>query len=199
MAADNFNRANETPLASPWVLQSGSSGQVNLVSNAVQANTSADKLVYYSGSATQEKQYSQAVINSKPNSNDWGPAVRIGSNGLSGYIMAQYDPGSNFRGISKFVAANFFMVATGGSTTAVGDTARVEADGTSIKTYKNGILDISGTDSSLTTAGNGAGLFIYESGGAIDDWEGGDIPFIPYISSSYSDYKIPKLVPTLNL
>lgn len=176
MATDNFNRADESPLQFPWTQEAGSGGDIILVSNAIRAAGSSDKLYYYDGAVTVADQYSQANIVTKPTANDWGPACRIGTNGFSGYIAAQYDSGSNFRGITKFVSGSFTVIASGGATSAVGDTVGVEAEGTTIRTKKNGVTDLTTTDSSLTGTGNGVGVFIYEPGGAIDDWEGGDLP-----------------------
>jgi hypothetical protein len=54
MASDNFNRANETPLAAPWTKQGNQN--FNLVSNAVRAAVTGDSYYYYSGAASSADQ-----------------------------------------------------------------------------------------------------------------------------------------------
>lgn len=181
MASDNFNRANETPLAAPWT-KNGGTGNFNLVSNGVQASVSDDKYYYYAGAVSSPDQYSQATMVSAPSSQDWGPAVRIGGAGHTttpeGYFFDVYIGGSS-GGVQKHVNGAFTIIAATASSVAPGDTLRIEVEGTALRGYKNGVLLTSTTDTSLASAGNGVGFFIYETGGSIDDWSGGDLTAPP--------------------
>ena len=172
MASDDFNRANETPLAPPWVKAFGA--DFNLVSNAVQGTTSANSLWYYNGSASSADQFSEATMASAVPGNDWGPAVRVGGAGDQDcYFFDQYNGAGG--GLSKFVAGQFSTITTGGSPIATGDSQRIEVEGSAIRGYVNGTQKHSATDTSISGQGDGAGLFIYEAGGAIDNWSGGDL------------------------
>lgn len=174
MATDNFNRANETPLASPWTNSDGAN--YNLSSNAVTgAGGDGDRLWYRSGAASSADQYAQATQVAGPTSDDWGPAVRVGSNGTkSGYIHNVY---VNEERLFKFVNGAFTIILSHNVDAANGDVVRVEAEGSTIRAKING-SQVTGspvTDTSLTTAGNGVGLYSWGSGGTLDDWEGGDL------------------------
>lgn len=174
-ATDNFNRADETPLGAPWAELAGSTGDVNLVSNAVQKSGSdGDLFVYYSGASTSADQFSQATQVTGPTADDWGPAVRIGADGFSGYVNVAFEDGEQ---IFKIVAGSFTQLLLHNDPVANGDTVRIEAEGSSVRGFINGAPNTGSpvTDTSLTTAGNGPGLLFFTSGGAIDDWAGGDL------------------------
>lgn len=172
---DDFNRANETPIAAPWTQQSGSGGTINLASNAVTAGSAADKFYYYSGATATANQFSQWVSNSSVTNDDWGPAVRIGENGFSGYWFSQYTAGSEE--ILCYDGGSFSSIlALDISNLTNGQTVYIEANGSSITCKKNGATVMGPTtDTLLTAAGNGVGVFLYQTGGAIDTWQGGDI------------------------
>ena len=70
-ASDNFNRADENPLAAPWTAVMGSAAR--LVSNAVRPD--ADVMIGYTGSVSSINQYSECVA---PNATtqEAGPACR---------------------------------------------------------------------------------------------------------------------------
>jgi hypothetical protein len=171
--SDNFTRANETPIASPWVELSGSTGNVNLASNAITHTADGDFFLYYShGSGWNADQSSQWQYVSEISADqDWGPAVRVGSNGFSGYFYDQYDLG---RLILKFVAGSASTVETASGAGGTGVPYKIDATGSTIRYYDNGTENANSpvTDTSLTTAGNGAGVFFYGNGGSIDAFLG---------------------------
>lgn len=173
MATDNFNRADETPIAAPWTKQ-GAGGNFNLSSNTmVKASSADDSMYYYSGAASSPDQFSEAKIVTKPTSNDWGPAVRIGGTGVTGYF---YDNYINDPQISKHINGVYTEIASlgGGDTTVVGDVERLEVSGTTLKAFINGVQKGSNATDASITSGQ-PGIFWYENSGAIDDWAGGDL------------------------
>lgn len=181
-ATDNFNRADETPLASPWgVAHGGAGGNCNLVSNAITASTASNKFIYHGSSVTSADQYAQWLYASAITNDDWGPAVRINNTGgeRHGYWYSVYQGGLD--GLNKFIANSFTQVEAWHQAAGVGNTVRIEASGSTISGYLNG-AQVSGspaTDTSLTTAGLGAGAFVFETGGSIDDFDGGDLGGAP--------------------
>lgn len=180
-AVDDFERPNESPVASPWVKSSGS--DFNLVSGGLVNTASGDTAYYYLGSATSADQFAQITNDAGANS-DCGALCRVGSSGaLSGYMASSYEalPG---RLLAKFVGGSYTTIASEGATWAGSSTAvfRVEAEGSSIRYLYNGSLFLGPTtDTSLAGAGNGAGIFIFETGVTITSWAGGDLnpPVIP--------------------
>lgn len=188
--SDNFNRANETPIASPWVELAGSTGDVNLSSNAITHSASGDLFLYHnnSGSGWNADQSSQFLYASQVGSNsDWGPAVRIGSaSGITGYWYSQYGGG---REVAKLISGSYSQIEVASGNSSVGTTYKIDIAGSTIRYYDNGVENANspGTDTSLSTAGNGPGLFIYETGGSLDDFlatgeitGGGGNPYYAY-------------------
>lgn len=169
---DNFNRSNETPIASPWAQQSGSASTINLSGNAITHASTGDTYYYYSnGSGWNADQSSQFLLATAVTSGDFGPAVRIGVSGVSGYFYSNYSA-SSFRGPAKHVSGSYSIIESGYASVSAGQTIKIDVVGSTIRCYANGAEDAlsPATDTSLATAGNGAGVFIYETGGSLDDF-----------------------------
>lgn len=168
--SDNFNRADETPVSAPWTQLAGSASTINLASNALTNPSAGDTFYYYSHAGGWDAdQTSQWTYASHISSSDWGAAVRIGSNGFSGYWYSLYEPGSS---ISKYVAGSYTQVELTGSTSLTGDIYKLSAIGSTLSYSINGteLANSPVTDTSLATAGNGPGVFIYDDGGSLDDF-----------------------------
>ena len=177
--SDNFDRSNETPVAAPWILQPGSTGNVDLVSNHLESNgTAGDKFVYYEGAVDQADQFSECVISE--GSIDGGPAVRIGGNGsaVSGYFIT-------FHALGKLVNGTFTHLGNLGTGFFLenGDRVRMQAcdigfGSSEIRVYVNDVEVPHGPwiDGDLDTGEVGA--FLYESFGGTDyitEWKGGNL------------------------
>lgn len=180
-ASDNFNRANETPLAAPWIESPSTSGQFNLVSNAVVGNGD-DASYHYQGAATTEEQYSQisTAAGSVTSTSAGGPCVRMSTTGtLDAY---EYD---NFTNTS---AGEILKWDGGASTSMIAGSIpralplRIEAEGSSIRIYANGVLSATTTDTAVN-AGGQPGMFWYHTS-SFDDWEGGDLGAQPTFRGS---------------
>lgn len=173
---DGFNRANETPIASPWVEQAGSTGDINLSSSAITKSSAGDLLFYHnnSGGGWNADQSSQFTYATSISSDDWGPAIRISSLGtFDCYFYNQYTGGGVAREIAKFVNGTLTTIeAASGTGPTVGHTYKIDVAGSTIRYYDNGSENGNspGTDTSLSTAGNGPGAFYYASGGSLDDF-----------------------------
>jgi len=171
-ATDDFNRADETPVAAPWTQQSGSGTTFNLASNALVLVSAANAIYYYAGAASTADQYSECT-NVGAGGKFAGPSVRVGSDGFSGYNLE-----AAFNQLSKFVSGSLTLIGSGLSPTILtGHVMRVEASGSSIHAlYDGSEMTVSPvTDTSLTTAGNGVGVLMGETGAPMDNWSGGDL------------------------
>jgi len=180
-ASDNFNRANENPLAAPWTLLNGA--DLQLISNGVQAVTnSTDKWWYYLGATSSADQYSQVKIITE-NSGDMGPYVRLGTN--PGVINAYLSRGTNSgETLSKRIGVTTTTLVAHNVDIVANDVGRVEAEGSTIRYLINGSLTAQATDTEITDAGVGVGFYIYTTTDKIDDWEGGDFVATPIVNSA---------------
>ena len=168
--SDAFTRANETPITAPWTVLAGSTGTINLATNAITKNGAGDCFYYYNNAAGwNADQSSQFLYATTITNNDWGPAVRIGSNGFSGYC---YDVTSSGALLFKFVAGTFTSIESAAAGAAAGQTVKLDVAGSTLTYSRNGTPDANspGTDTSLTTAGNGAGVLLFDTGGSLDDF-----------------------------
>lgn len=174
-ATDAFTRADETPLASPWTRLTGSTGNLNLSSNAVTASAQGDKFYYYSGAASSGDHYSQWTNPTRVTNDDWGPAVRVGANGFSGYWFSVFATVDG-QAVNKFDGGSFSLVENlPDFTPANGDIYRCEISGSTITSKRNG-AEVSGSPSTdLTLTGGQPGVFNYDTGGSLDDFDGGDL------------------------
>lgn len=175
LASDNFDRANENPIASPWV----SSGQVSMqiVTNvAVSVNAAQDGAAYYTLSWP-NNQYSQATINTTATA---GGGTGCGlsfrqTNSSNGYRVVIDDAGSNNVELGKFVSGSFSSIWVRTSAFTTGDTFRAEISGTTIKVFVAGVqVGADTTDSSLSSGNVGIAYSSNETC-SIDNWSGGSL------------------------
>jgi hypothetical protein len=181
-ATDNFNRANESPIAAPWSAHSNGS-IFELASNGIDkpSGQQGDAYIAYVGSCATADQYSEIKQVAGVTGNDWGPAVRVGGAGNAGVAEGYFvDANPGPWTVGKHVNGFFSTIGTLTQAQPVnGDVLRIEVVGTTLTMFKNGVNIGSTTDGSITGAGDGAGVFIYDTGGSLDDWAGGDIGGTP--------------------
>lgn len=166
---DDFNRANETPLASPWVKALGTNN-ANLSSNQVVSSGSDDKLYYYTGATATADHYSE-ITSATATSAFEGPAVRISASSDNAYVVIL----GGFHAFYKCVAGSFSSLAATGVGEVNNATCRLVVEGSSLSYYQAGVLSSGSpiTDSSITVEGDGAGFWLYD--GSLDNWEGADL------------------------
>lgn len=174
MASDNFNRADEDPIAGNWTIVEGN---VRLVSNTMAGPSApADSLAYYNADTPQNDQFSE-IVAATPSNNDWGVACRI-SAGANGYVFEVFDATPQF---AKIVSGTFTQLNTLSPWTnvAAADVVRIEAAGTTLRAKVNGV-EVGGsplTDSSI--ASGGAGAFFFDNNVRLDNWQGGSLAATP--------------------
>lgn len=188
---DPFNRSNEFPLLPPWLLWVGDA--VDLVANEIVKSTgTADTFWYYNDTFSAD-QYAQAIEASAVTNHDWGPSVRVGGAGHSnigeGYWLSSNAAGTGAI-LNKEVNGSFTQLASNSwGTYALGDTLRIEAQGTTIRALRNGTQYSTVTDASLS--GGFPGLFWFEPSGSVDNWEGGDLVAAPAVARGFSPRRMP--------
>lgn len=167
-ASDDFNRANETPISAPWTLAMGT--KPNLASNAMSAAASADTLVYYSGAASTANQYAQTQ--SSTDNPDCGPAVRVSASVDDAYFLTSANVGNVYW---KCVATTVSSFASTGFVAGVGagNIIKLEVSGSTLTKSENGVAGTSTTDTSISAAGDGVGVFMFAN--TLDNWQGADI------------------------
>lgn len=175
--SDSFNRADETPIASPWTKLTGSTGNVNLSSNAVVKSGVGDYYAYYSNASGWNADQTSEIRSGSAATTfcDAGVAVRVGSSGLSGYFITIYSGGLS---VVKHVTGTYSWIESFASNNVANSTLyKISAVGSTIRYYAAGVEDANSpaTDTSLSTAGNGAGFFMYDGpvvSQGMDDWTG---------------------------
>ncbi|MGB0971912.1 MAG: hypothetical protein ACPGVG_13270 [Mycobacterium sp.] len=162
---DDFNRANEDlEDSADWTLADGSAGALTIVSNEV--NSPGTNTGYHCPDQGDDDHYAQAKL------------VKTGANN---WLCVRQDGWRNWYGIRASGTALQIYRRTNGSFSsslgswsglAAGDVLKIEAEGTTIKAYVNGVERISITDSTHTTGRQG--LTAYSGTGAVwDDFEAG--------------------------
>ena len=182
-ATDDFNRADDTTLGPNWSVVGNAFGiasnKANFQDGAAGTGTQ-EGLVRWIADAVGDDQYAQAIVSGFGFLGMLGPAVRVsgvwGSVNANAYFyFGRNSPDSG--GISKFVNNVETQIATGLSGFVNADLLRIEAEGTTIRAYKNGVqhgIDI--TDASI--ASGSFGLYAYTDcppTGTYEDFEGGEL------------------------
>lgn len=180
LATDDFNRADASDLGANWT-KKGDQGSddppLHIVSNQAASHLGygATYCMIYTGVACPDDHYSQGVIVNCTNFHGIAARVTDYNNCYVFGIASTYFGGSSstYR-IWKVVAGTYTSLGTGTATRATSDVLKIEANGTAIKGYVNGVEDVSVTDSSITTGDFGIWVFATSAAARFDDWEGGD-------------------------
>lgn len=170
--SDNFDRANGAPGAN-WTDRG--SGTWTISSNQLYQTASAGsyRMLGYTGAALASDNYSvQAACTSLSGSVGPGVCARMPSGtAVTGYGMIIFAGDTCY--IVEITAGVESIIDTGTISIVSGTayTIRLEVEGTAIRGYVNGVLDLSVTDASLTTGI--PGLITYGGGsvGTANRWD----------------------------
>ena len=173
---DTFDRANSSNLGADWAEDSGDWA---IVSNNVRCNTTAGayRKLRWVGAALDSANYSVEVVARSGNiSNGIGPAVRLAASSAVtyyGYVIF----GGDAAYLVEITAGGEAILDTGSAITASTNyTLRLEVDGSTIRGYLNGVLDVSATDTSL--ASGPPGIMAYGGSDAntyVTTWTASDL------------------------
>jgi len=172
--SDNFARDS---LGSDWT---AADGTCSITSKQAGFTLGSDHyaLCVYSAFEPGTNQYAQANINSLSGSGYIGVGVRMSRTvGVeTGYIGLVSGGGSAIvkllGGSSTYVAGSNFS----GPTFAANDNVRLEADGPTLKLYKNGAVVLTGTDRSIRVGFTGYAGSTF-AGRLLNNFRGGDLAF----------------------
>ena len=181
---DSFNRADQAGLGTSsqgtwsWSTNILDIGQINIVSNqAKQQNGTLTGIHRAQIDLASSDNYAQAlIVNRGTNaSSNAGVCCRFGTNTFYLALVSQ-----NSVSLFRYSSSTYTQIgSTATVTVSLPQVIRVEAVGSSIKAYWNGVLVVSGTDSIITTGLRG-GLRMGGSGGGtqciVDDFKMGDLP-----------------------
>lgn len=168
MVTDLFNRANENPLSGGgnWG-GNGVDAQFQVVSNQAQSAV-AMAVSRYTGTTFGADQWSSV----KATGSDGSFVVVRSQPSAATYYFAGKNSGSK---IYKSVAGTQTLLASKACTWVAGDAMELRIVGSVLTLLRNGVVELTVTDTSITAAGAPG---IAGSGGTtvtMDDWVGGDV------------------------
>lgn len=168
---DNFNRADEEPITSPWATSTGWDA-LKVHNNKMFAAVDNHCAAYYNATFS-NNQYSQIVSAEHYGGVEHGPMVRISASARTSYYFLRNDDASVQ--LRKWVAGTYELIGTCSGTPSFtgGAIMRLEANGTSITAKVGGTTICTATDSAVS-AGY-PGVWISALNKDVDDWAGGDL------------------------
>ncbi len=174
-ATDTFTAADGTALttySANWTLNGGG---FSIYSNALCNNGSGDYAAHWNADTFEDDQYASCKIT--VGSSYIGPAVRVASGSTKTYYGI-YGGGST---AYMYVAVDggWTQLGSTGSAWATNDVIRIEANGTTISSTKNGsATGMPGPVTNNSIASGYAGVTGYaglDTTHRLDDWEGGNL------------------------
>jgi hypothetical protein len=192
---DNFNRADENPLAGGWrtgVLQGSVSFNLKLVSNQVLSTSPAapgDKAWDTTFTADQESYTTVASVDVGANNAAFA-FVRVANPGVVGSTSGYYAvfARSGLTRVYEFHsgggAGSLLFSGGSGSTLLAGDVVGLRMVGTKMQAFWNGVVVLSGDDLTYSAGGYiGAGVAGSDYA-ALSNFGGGNVPFneLPVVS-----------------
>lgn len=167
--SDTFNRANTSDLGAGWVEVSG---DWSIVSNQLSPGAAGGTIILRAaGAMDSSDNYAQATI-AATTAASHGVWCRGNSNISSGYLWR--NDGTSWD-LFSVIGGSFTAIGSYTAAAAPGDVAKVQAVGSTIKGFVNGVERVSVTDTGVTT-GTSVGIRS-ESSGAIrfDDFAAADV------------------------
>jgi hypothetical protein len=177
--ADTFTYANgnlATVSSGKWTMDTWFSTDLVVSGNAITgvaaSGSRSDVITSWAGSTTD--QWADLKIASGSGSGSPGPVVR--SNGAGTYYFVTCNIGGTPT-LQRATGNSAFALAGGTHVVAVGDVLRLEAQGTTLRVFVNGVLDITFTDTNIASGKPG----VYGTIATIfgDNWAAGDFSTPP--------------------
>jgi hypothetical protein len=166
---DDFNRANSTDLGVSWVEVSG---DWSIVSSQLSPGAAGGTIILRAAGAMATNDHSAQATIAATTAASQGVWCRGNANITSGYLWR--NNGSSWD-LFSVVGGSFTVIGTYAAAAAPGDVAKVQAVGSTIKGFVNGVQRVSVTDTNVTT-GTSVGIRS-DSAGALryDDFSAADV------------------------
>lgn len=148
---DDFNRANSSGLGAGWVEVSG---DWSIVSNQLSPGVDTGTVILRAAGAMDSADHSAQVTIATPAAASMGVWCRGNANISNGYLWR--NDGSTWD-LFSVVSSTFTVIGTYAAAAVAGDVAKVQAVGSTIKAYVNGVERISVVNTAVTT-GTSVGL-----------------------------------------
>jgi hypothetical protein len=167
--SDDFNRANSTDLGAGWVEVSG---DWSIVSSQLSPGAAGGTIILRAAGAMASSDHYAQVTIAAATAASQGVWCRGNSNISQGYLWR--NNGTSWD-LFSVVGGSFTIIGTYAAAAASGDIAKIQAVGSTIKGFVNGIERVSTTNSAVTT-GTSVGIRS-DSAGAIryDDFTAADV------------------------
>jgi hypothetical protein len=149
--SDDFNRADSSNLGADWVEVSG---DWSIVSNQLSPGSAGGTIILRVATAMSTNDNFAQVTIAATTAASQGVWCRGNSNISNGYLWR--NDGSTWN-LFSVVGGSFSVIGTYSAAAAPGDIAKVQAVGSTIKAYVNGVERVSVTDTGVTT-GTGVGI-----------------------------------------
>jgi len=172
---DDFNRANSGSLGASW--NEGIDGGFQVVSNYARGlSGSGDTWAIYATALSTDDMYAQAL--GKEADKESGVIIRNDNSTKTGYVVLNGGTGVSHQLFSfENPTKTSLATSTGNGTDLV---FKVEANGSTIRTFISGAQEISVTNTAIT--GNlYAGVYANFAGQAVDDFEAADLVVVSII------------------
>ncbi len=148
---DDFNRAS---LGANWAAAEGTVWAINASTVVRPVSTYSQTGIIRTEAAFPNDQYAQVETRWTTTSDDGAGGLRVRSNGTTTAYVTYFDAGTGLLMLYKRVAGvNTYLGDSGTSPLAVDTTGtlKLEAIGTAIKAYVNGVEKISATDAAIAS------------------------------------------------
>ena len=166
-ATDNFNRANQNPIAGNWSVVTGWAN-AQLLSNAVQNLGGAGAAIYWNGDIFDNNQYSQIKV-----TGDFRGGAIVRVNGNVFYLW--YYAGANVMRYYRVTGVEAYTQLGSDISVTVNTNSilKLEISGSTLTGYVDGVAQVTKTDTNIV-AGS-AGIHFNGTAQIWDDWEGGNL------------------------
>ncbi|MDX3839571.1 hypothetical protein [Streptomyces europaeiscabiei] len=167
--SDDFNRGNSSDLGAGWVEVSG---DWSIVSQQLSPGAAGGTIILRAAAAMDTNDHSAQITIVATTAASQGVWCRGNSNISNGYLWR--NDGTSWN-LFSVVGGSFTSIGSHAAAAAPGDVAKVQAVGSTIKAFVNGVERVSVTDTGVTT-GTSVGIRS-ESTGAIryDDFSAADV------------------------
>jgi hypothetical protein len=167
--SDDFNRPNSSNLGPGWVEVSG---DWSIVSNQLSPGAAGGTIILRAAGAMDSSDHSAQFTIAATTAASHGVWCRGNSNISSGYLWR--NDGTSW-GLFAVVGGSFSIIGTHAAPSAPGDVAKVQAVGSTIKAFVNGVERVSVVNTAVAT-GTSVGIRS-ESSGALrfDDFAAADV------------------------